>query len=699
MHFLKDIIFDFTRAIREFHRRWASYLLLMLLPSLILVHVIMPFFNLLGTWILSLFSIPFISNVTFLEMLRQPLCILCLVGLLYLLILTAFFEFTIILVGIQEISRDNDNWLDILLRSLHILLRRGFKSSLTLPIYFLLIMPFGGLIYRSEVFTKLQIPQFVEEWIFEHWLVVPLIIFYIWVIWLALKRMYMLPLVILQDMSTREAFHESKERTQGHLIPLFIRILITGTLSVAVASGVYFGLYFLQIYMDRLPNVIATAAGIFNMSLIQLFGLFFSLWVSVIMLLIILPEDCVDLTPGTDHSYADFSDYEDFLGNVDQAEEILSRETDESIEVTAAEATGEAIEGTSAEATDEAIKVTAAEATGEAPNKSSEESIDKTTDKSYNIRDLLTKNRRRGRTPLVRHVTTALVSIYVVSVVIYSAFYLLRIDMDHTMVISHRGVDGNNGVQNTIPALRKTIDSAHPDMIEIDIQETKDKKFVVMHDSNLKSLCGINASPQQLTLKELTKLKAKEHGKSAYVASFDEYLKVSNGKKQRLLIEMKTSSMDSSDMLERFVKKYASNLKKNGHWIQTQDYMALNQIKRLDPDLKTACILPLNLIYPSTSDDGYTMEITGINDPFISRAGHRNQEVYAWTVNNTDEMNELLFMNVSGIITDYPSRLNTVEDAFENDPNYADRLYLYVNGSRKLQNLMKKITYLGNSYK
>ena len=58
MHFLKDIIFDFTRAVREFHRRWASYLLLMLLPSLILVHVIMPFFNLLGTWILRLFLSP-----------------------------------------------------------------------------------------------------------------------------------------------------------------------------------------------------------------------------------------------------------------------------------------------------------------------------------------------------------------------------------------------------------------------------------------------------------------------------------------------------------------------------------------------------------------------------------------------------------------------------------------------------------------
>ena len=43
-----------------------------------------------------------------------------------------------------------------------------------------------------------------------------------------------------------------------------------------------------------------------------------------------------------------------------------------------------------------------------------------------------------------------------------------------------------------------------PDLIEMDVQETKDGQFVMMHDANLKNLTGINATPQDLTLVELT---------------------------------------------------------------------------------------------------------------------------------------------------------------------------------------------------
>lgn len=63
------------------------------------------------------------------------------------------------------------------------------------------------------------------------------------------------------------------------------------------------------------------------------------------------------------------------------------------------------------------------------------------------------------------------------------------------LIISHRGVDAKNGVQNTIPALRKTA-QAKPNYIEIDIQETKDHKFVVMHDENLKQLAILILAPK-----------------------------------------------------------------------------------------------------------------------------------------------------------------------------------------------------------
>lgn len=44
-----------------------------------------------------------------------------------------------------------------------------------------------------------------------------------------------------------------------------------------------------------------------------------------------------------------------------------------------------------------------------------------------------------------------------------------------------------------------------PDYIEIDVQETKDHQFVVMNDANLQELAGVDGTPQEFTLAELTK--------------------------------------------------------------------------------------------------------------------------------------------------------------------------------------------------
>ena len=60
-------------------------------------------------------------------------------------------------------------------------------------------------------------------------------------------------------------------------------------------------------------------------------------------------------------------------------------------------------------------------------------------------------------------------------------------------VISHRGVSNANGVQNTVESLEKTA-QLKPDLVEMDVQETKDGQFVMMHDANLRSLAGLNVT-------------------------------------------------------------------------------------------------------------------------------------------------------------------------------------------------------------
>lgn len=62
----------------------------------------------------------------------------------------------------------------------------------------------------------------------------------------------------------------------------------------------------------------------------------------------------------------------------------------------------------------------------------------------------------------------------------------------------------------------------------MDVQETKDGQSVMMHDANLFNLAGVNASPQDLTMAELTALDVSENGYRTKISSFDAYLKRAN---------------------------------------------------------------------------------------------------------------------------------------------------------------------------
>lgn len=246
-----------------------------------------------------------------------------------------------------------------------------------------------------------------------------------------------------------------------------------------------------------------------------------------------------------------------------------------------------------------------------------------------------------------------------------------------TETISHRGVTSGNGIQNTIPAMKKTIKYYQPDYIEMDVQETKDHKYVVMHDKNLKKLAGVDKKPQELTLKQLKKMTVRENGYEAKIASFDDYLKVANRHHQKLLVELKMSSSDSKEMVPRFIKQYEKNFEKNGHILQTLSHKAADELKQEDPEAFVSYILPFNFSFPTTDFDAYTMEQTTLNSSFIGKALMMNKKVYVWTVNDKKDMRQSLYLNVDGIITDEMGTLNQEIAAFEKEPTFAEFLLTY----------------------
>lgn len=243
------------------------------------------------------------------------------------------------------------------------------------------------------------------------------------------------------------------------------------------------------------------------------------------------------------------------------------------------------------------------------------------------------------------------------------------------IVIAHRGVDDHNGVQNTLPVLVRTHSNAHPAFVELDVHETRDRRFVVVHDETLQKLAQRDAAPGQLTLGELTRLTARENGQAARIVSFDHYLAAAEACHQPLLVEVKTSKFDRPGMLARFSARYGHRLAKDHDRVHSLNYAAVRELARRMPAVPVFYIEPYDPGQPNPGAAGYSMEHSSLSPAFIAATHQTGRPVYAWTVNQSGVMERMAAMGVDGVITDRAGLANRVLRRASYD-SLARRLFL-----------------------
>ena len=237
-----------------------------------------------------------------------------------------------------------------------------------------------------------------------------------------------------------------------------------------------------------------------------------------------------------------------------------------------------------------------------------------------------------------------------------------------------------NGVQNTIPALIETSQTYHPDYVEMDIRETKDKQFVVMHDENLRHLAGVNKKVNELTLAELTKLTVRENGQSAPLPSFDEYLKAADRLDQKLLIEIKIPlKEDVNAVSENFLQRYKKDIEAKNHQVQSLSFDLSRSLKKQDSSTFVSYIMTYNLIgVPKSNVDAFSVEISTLDSEFVEKAHDYGKKVYAWDVNDANTVQRMRLYNVDGLITDdIPVVKKTIENT-QSGMSFAQKIRIYL---------------------
>lgn len=72
------------------------------------------------------------------------------------------------------------------------------------------------------------------------------------------------------------------------------------------------------------------------------------------------------------------------------------------------------------------------------------------------------------------------------------------------------------------------------------------------------------------------------------------------------------------------------------------------------------------------------MEYTTLNQSFIENAHLQQKKVFAWTANDEESMDRMIFMGADGVITDNLSELQTENDNLFKNTSYTKRITAYI---------------------
>ena len=223
-----------------------------------------------------------------------------------------------------------------------------------------------------------------------------------------------------------------------------------------------------------------------------------------------------------------------------------------------------------------------------------------------------------------------------------------------TLVLGHRGFS-DGGVENTIPGLEAAA-AAGADKVEMDVMETADGEFVVMHDANLQRLAGVDRTVASLTLAEITGLQIKDmQGHTAYVPSLRDYLLRARDLRMSLLVEIKLHGGERPGLVPRLVAEMEELDAFDGNIFHSLDLASVEELKALRPAAYAGYIMAFaGVAVPKTTVDFIVVGESSYSGKLRDDAWAAGKEIYVWTVNTDVGQRKVLRERVDGIITDHP---------------------------------------------
>ena len=243
--------------------------------------------------------------------------------------------------------------------------------------------------------------------------------------------------------------------------------------------------------------------------------------------------------------------------------------------------------------------------------------------------------------------------------------------------IAHRGYVAK-GVENSIEALEGAAEVG-ADYVEFDIILTKDNKFVVMHDFNLKRLVGLNKRVQDMNFDEVVGLTIKQGDFTSKIPSLEEFVNKAKELNMNLVIELKPHGAEPPNYIDILIDE-VKRLKLENYKFMSLNSKVMEELETKVPNLETGYVIPLQFgNFHHSNVDFFVIEDFSYRDHLVEQARKENKQVFVWTINNPALITKYLQSPADGIITDEPELVKEEKDILENHYSYFDKILRLVN--------------------
>lgn len=224
------------------------------------------------------------------------------------------------------------------------------------------------------------------------------------------------------------------------------------------------------------------------------------------------------------------------------------------------------------------------------------------------------------------------------------------------LCIGHRGARGH-APENTLASIDKAI-SLGCDMIEFDVQRTSDGHLVLIHDPRLDRTTNGTGRVAESTLQHLRSLDA---GQGETIPTLNEALHRIN-RQAAVNIEIKSANGTATAIAAEVARFLASGWSPTDFLVSSFHVPELIDFQKALPQVPIAtliCGVPVDLAASAEAVGAAALNISHefADKRLIDDAHIRGLAVYVYTVNDAQDIADLIVAGADGVFSDWPDRV------------------------------------------